>query len=599
MFFRKILLSVIALTCSCNLVPAILIKGDIDSATASFSFALGPHVFSQARGFLYVTAGEEKTDNEFAVSLAGSNTDRFFALAEPIVTLNGEKDQPNPITGAAIDHIDLMGDLPFVVKKNDADKVFYFSRVSPVVNEEIPQEESADSASKDAEEKSSASDKNEENNESHGTRLVESPVANDAKGDPTTGIIGIVGGEIDGNMRNFYAVVKPSVGVFGDDGSGVAVGQFAYGGKQEEESELLDALKAETKQRGGKIVPFEQTEEELALETITFFDASNGTFDGNKAAPLDRTSDSLAISSALASIADDPIKPLFVETLKTLYVPLRVTAGAGGARGIALGRIEGTTLDFKPIAPDSAFGADNIVGSSTPGATVSMLAIRATFTSTALPYIIVVGGVGSPAAVSKKVFALPIVNEKEKAELGVIAKKDQTPIFTPGGEPNGFREPAVTVADMPDPTDAAAMVGGGDAPGVVTDIVVATDAVFVSVKDSMGRDAGLFYSQALFDDLGRIRVWTDWQRVGGPDSASDMQGLAYDRLRIDFWFLPLDGTDPSKTVFRTRWDLAEDEKNTALGMTLSSLFSEVSSGIQDLKSYPEHTQGSPQTPTNN
>ena len=129
MFFKKAFFVAVVLTCSSNLIPAILIKGDIDSTTKSFSFDLGPHIFSQAKRTLFVTAAEEKADNEFAVAFSGPNSDRFLAVAIPTVTLNGEKDQPDPITGAAIDHIDLMNNHPLVVKQNDADKVFYFNRI--------------------------------------------------------------------------------------------------------------------------------------------------------------------------------------------------------------------------------------------------------------------------------------------------------------------------------------------------------------------------------------------------------------------------------------------------------------------------------------
>jgi len=594
MSFKKIVFFIVALTGVHNAFPALLIKGDIDSTTESFSFKLGPHILAQTNGVFFATAAEEKADNEFAVSLAGPDNDHFFALAVPIVTLNNIPNQPNPLTGAAIDHLDLMGILPLVVKKNDADKVFYFSRLRPASQEEIPQEES--DVSKEASKKKKDTSKKIEEAEDNGTRIIESPIANDANGDPTQGILGIVGGAILGKKRKFYAVVQPKGGVFGDDGSGVAVGQFFHTGENAEEESTDKKTEAKDKKGTKEKEEKKKLKEELD-EEITFFDAVTGTFNGNKAAPLDRTSDALGLSNPLTSIKDDPIKPLFIETLKTLYVPLQVTAGVGGARGIALGRTHARKVTFKAIAPDSAFGADNIVGSNVSGTDVSLFAVRATMTSTALPYIIVVGGVGSPVAVSKSVFALPIVNKKEENQLGVIAKKDQTPIYTPGGNPNLFGEPAVTEADMPSPTDAAALVGGGDAPGVVTDIVVATDAVFISVKDAMGVDGGLFYSQALFDDLGRIRAWTAWQRVGGPDAAQDTQGFAYDRFRVNFWFMPLDGTDPSKTVFRTCWDTVDDENNTVLSMTLTNLFSDVASGIQDLKSYPEDNQGFSQQAT--
>ena len=132
-------------------------------------------------------------------------------------------------------------------------------------------------------------------------------------------------------------------------------------------------------------------------------------------------------------------------------------------------------------------------------------------TSTGLSYLVVFGGHGLPHETRRKLFALPIVNDYLHPYAGMLANKNSVPISQFGEkkpfrfEKRFFTEPAIKPGDLFEETDAAARIGGS----VVLDddirqVIVAGDAVYIVVKNN------IYYSQALFDEYGRIKCWTDW-----------------------------------------------------------------------------------------
>lgn len=305
---------------------------------------------------------------------------------------------------------------------------------------------------------------------------------------------------------------------------------------------------------------------------------------GNRAAALDITSDFLKINSDLAAIGQ-VVDMHWFNQLGRLYVALQITGGAGGTdggRAIAMGRIvqelvsstndKGETVSqlqnvrfvLEEIAPAAAFdGLNQIVGAVGPDVQVSIHKIRGMFASTSIPYLIGVGGVGAPENTQRTVFALPLViSNKDQSKIGTIAKKDATPedFFGKTSGSNisvflsrGITQQASVPADMPLATDAAVQVGGGNLlNGDIVDLQVYQDTVWVTVQDADGNQLpGIFYSHALFDEEGKIKAWTIWQREAG--TVDKVSGMEFDALSANKTFLSADASGNIRTVNRTQW----------------------------------------------
>ncbi len=148
-------------------------------------------------------------------------------------------------------------------------------------------------------------------------------------------------------------------------------------------------------------------------------------------------------------------------------------------------------------------------------------------------------------------------------------------------------EAASNPEDLYNDTDLAAQVGGGAVlPGNITDIDVAFDAVFVSVSSDnvQTEKSGIFHSQAIFDDSGKIIGWTKWARAAL--NASDVAGFSFNPISADFWSIVLN-KDPNNnikntnTIFRTRWSQAD----TNLERLISQQFLKEQAGVQGLSEF--------------
>ncbi len=171
--------------------------------------------------------------------------------------------------------------------------------------------------------------------------------------------------------------------------------------------------------------------------------------------------------------------------------------------------------------------------------TLQTTKVRTMHTSTGLIYLILGGsGIGTSVP-TNNVYAIPLVYGSTNATWDGLPAN--TTIFTNGA----FLTPVtqITVAELITTSSAAALVGGfvgtdpnnatgislpcnpgtADTDGVVTsyitDMYVDNDAVFVAVNDTSATgssplsESGIFKSQAVFNDLGQIDHWTDWQKV--------------------------------------------------------------------------------------
>lgn len=259
-------------------------------------------------------------------------------------------------------------------------------------------------------------------------------------------------------------------------------------------------------------------------------------------------------ATALTMIGANPAF-CFDEQLNRLYVGIQATATASGGAGQTSGicavgiypvSLVGTTItvgaQLVPAgsATDMAnvFSAtDKIVGISqnNTASSASILKLRTMHTSTGMAYLIVNGNIGASATaglalqVANQVFAVPLVNGTPTAtnDVGTFANINS----------GSHSTKAAATGDMITSITAASQVGGSlngavaaTAPisvsGSISDIYVDGDAVYVATTGTPSaiNEPGLWKSQAVFNDLGQIDHWTDWQKVAPNDLGGTQAG---------------------------------------------------------------------------
>ncbi len=268
------------------------------------------------------------------------------------------------------------------------------------------------------------------------------------------------------------------------------------------------------------------------------------------------------------------INPAFCydEQLQRLYVGIQGTVAANATPsvnglvgvGIYPVTISGTAVtvgaQLLPAGiPTGTAGADmaavfsgltNIVGvsQSNGNSACTILKLQTMHTSTGMPYLIVNGNAGTTTTagtavqVAKNIFAVPLVNGTPDATNSVgcfanVQSGDHTLRASAAG-------------DLVVSTSAAAKVGGtgvlpvafGTSGAVaVTDMYVDNDAVYVATgvqalgtTISSTTETGLWKSQAVFNTLGQIDHWTDWQKVAPNDMGGAVNPGVGNDPRIDF-----------------------------------------------------------------
>ncbi len=394
---------------------------------------------------------------------------------------------------------------------------------------------------------------------------------------------------IEGSKDFAFAAVKPNGGgQFGDAGSGIAA----------------VILGTQTRTSG---------EQEGVFPVFLQLDAPTGLAgrpDGVRAAALDVTSSQLAIGSPLASIGQ-VVDMAWSPQLRRLFIALRVEGGPGlvdGARALAVGRIVINEQDHKffieQFAPASLFdgAADQIVGETGSGASVSLHFVRSMFTSTAFSYLVVVGDVGLPADTKRRVYALPLTASENASLQGTLADKDAQPqtLYASDGAfvERYITKPATTPAEATRSTEPAAQVGAGELPfGDIADVCVYGDTVFVSVEDpaaGMGSDPdqipGIFYSQAIFNPNGTIKAWTQWQRAVATSARTINSG--FDALGGGISFIERTSVHGGDIVRRTVWgEGSATEGQGLLNQFALRYFAEPQGGVMGLFDLPVSTPG--------
>lgn len=238
--------------------------------------------------------------------------------------------------------------------------------------------------------------------------------------------------------------------------------------------------------------------------------------------------------------------------------------GPSGGKSVVVARVNSSgVITYENIAPDSAFAlgnTDNMVGVLDASAqSLSINKLRIMHASTGPSYMIINGGNGTAATTGNQIYALPLVDDASNISAqGTLAKKD-APLTN-----FKFTVPASSNADLPLDTERAVVVGAATLPiqasSAISDMIVIGDTVYVSssMDQTALDDSGIFYSQALFDETGKIIAWTPWTKKVFPVAAfagnpipNTVQGFEVDAVTNQIWAID---AETYRSVVITTWE---------------------------------------------
>jgi len=469
---------------------AFIVNGDNTAGNTTFTFKIGPTFYDVATQQFYVGAAQAVAGNSYALaySTLGAN---FIPQTPATVTVNGAANSPNPVNGQQVTLLTVANDSSSLLPA-------LVTANSPAQIAAVPDPRNT----------------------------FTTPNLNDANGAVSAGIVGLTGGITTPGYAGHYliAAVSPNGGTFGASGSGLAL--------------VLS---------NGR--------------TLITFNATTGQ-PGNQALPFDTTTSALAIGAPLVSMGSQPAMT-FDNDLECFFITVTTqasAAGGAGQRGVVVGQIINNVITLTPIAPDAAFvGTTHKIVGGGAGTSSTIYAVQTLRTSTRLPYLVVAGGTGDT---TNMVYAVPLTAN------GTLAVYSSTPVdkfrvdYPHQFIKRAYPAAAQTPDDLLNDTDAAAVVGAGPLPipssATVTRLIALNDAVYASIENDYNggttplTQPGLFYSQAIFDSLGRIAGWSAWARISG--SAVPLQDFAVDPKQNRFWLVPYSsGISGSQTVQLTTW----------------------------------------------
>jgi hypothetical protein len=194
-----------------------------------------------------------------------------------------------------------------------------------------------------------------------------------------------------------------------------------------------------------------------------------------------------------------------------------------------------------------------------PESDLSVHRLAVLHASTGPSYLIVNGGNGTRATTANLIYALPLVDNPGSPNNGAFADVNSALV-------NGkFVVPAVNPGDLATNDDDAAFVGAGPFPIQIqgndiqiSDMVVVGDTVYASSAEPLSSltESGIFYSQAIFDETGKIIRWTPWTKRSFPyngflNNSPQVSFFGVDATTGDVW--AVDGVTVT-SVMVTSWD---------------------------------------------
>lgn len=396
----------------------------------------------------------------------------------------------------------------------------------------------------------------------------------DAAGKPSAGIVTLEGTQ--GLQNGVFAAVKPEKGIFGQQGSGIALVSFG--------SVEMEKHKKKSTEWHFNQIPLGHTPQLTSAH------------------PIDVTTKAAAIGNHLAHVGQT-IALHWNGTLQRLFVGLDVTAGdeqSDGACALLVGKMIAHTcpasetapsythqcLDLKPCIAHTAVvdRSSTIIATRAPGSRVVIHQITSFKTSTDLWYVVTVGGCADNQMTQHTVTALPLNVDGQQA--GTIAALEQEPetFFGPKENPTFrgrvMRKKTETAEQASLSNNRCVQVGAGPLlAGPITDIFADHDAIFAVVAGEQP-DAGVYHSQALFDGKGVIKGWTAWRQVYQSDDAY-LQAAFYDNLGGSFTLLSRSHNADERAILKkTIWGNGDPKRHAGLVSFLRDTYTKETAGIR-------------------
>jgi|GEM_PF-859169 len=299
-----------------------------------------------------------------------------------------------------------------------------------------------------------------------------------------------------------------------------------------------------------------------------------------------------------------------------MYVGLDVISGTVGTDcAVGLFTVTGTnstdevagTLTPASVLPDSVAqdtGVTTVVSVQGANKQVAIRNVTTTYTSTGFGYLIVSRDAGTGGSL-QSIYAMPMVTmPSTNSDFGKIAKFDSVEtLFKLIGvvyRQQGFSEIIDDASEINihgSSTVVDRLLVGGTIPPVaagqhVKQLIAQGDSVYIVIQDEfgVGTTPGIFTSQALFDDTGRIASWTRWQRVVGTDD----QVLFAMNNKVSgstmFVSAPVSATTPVfDTIQQTTWN--SNSTLEAFSSKVTSYLPKNNGGVQGNFPFPSNTSG--------
>lgn len=525
---------------ACTSMANVIVPGNHADPRFSFPF-LTTYTTNNSGQLLYVGAAGENS-KEFAISIASTsplvkNGNSFKNFIKEKIKLNGAADKPNPLLNAHINHLSMME-----VAKNFGSMSEYLIAVTAQEPATVYLFENGESLLSSTAPDATIPD-------------LKNPVIH-----TTSEIISMVTGG-----SSIFAAVKPhDSNTFGDLGSGIATItlQTKEVTKKKEDPEKKDSAEKKNvsvqKNSSEKKDASVKEAEEPKVTINLFAPVTTCAFalDNNiKALKIENNEEPIAI-------LNNAVILYWHATLQRLFIGLQVTPNA---HSLLVGHLENNILNVRTAVPRTVFtDTDNaLIGSKNTHSSIHE--INSLCTSTHRHYLIVRGGTDEAEHTRNSIYALPlIVQSPHKILVGTMACAHAL----------CATEAATTPEDMTTANNPAALIGSGSLPLAYGDVIkmdIKGDTVFVATKLPATTAAsditgGIFYSQALFDNQGAIKRWTEWQRYTGSTDALCGMVVNNKTGHITTLSTTNNSTDNTTetTVLQTEWGAGSDHYSAHL-----------------------------------
>jgi hypothetical protein len=531
----------------------------IRDTNRSFSFPIHSHLGISDGLIVGAATGESK---DFALSIFDFVENVFKPYAHKKVMLNGLADQDGPLFNNVISFLALISEKTAAFCLQSDPKRIFMATFPDF------------------------------------SQILSGPVIKDANDkEIDSQIVALAGGQ----NYAFAAVKGASQKEFGAGASGIAVFTVHAETKEVElTAQQYEALKKEVQENGD-----EQHIESFTKE-ITIKDGKHTRKITEKKlqqiyfAQLSCASDCIKIGTDCREVEIGAMH--WCPNLNRLYIGINMRGNqesSDGACGILVGRMENSKFILSP------FISCDLVCENLQNQNNSIRQLRSMLTTTILDYLIVHRGNGLPEQTSACVFALPIVNfhgidgkvvQDRIAVHGTIAKDNEKPVEAFSATDRAqlylgrhFNAIPQSSGDFVIDVNQRAHVGGGPlVAGPIEDIFVKDDSVYAIVNNPRhGQQAGVYYSQAIFDRNGVIAAWTAWQP----------KAIMHDETISGMTIVPAQGSlivasgedeNSVQTVKRTAWLDSKTGELQELGALIEQHFPKKFGGIQGMFDYDDY-----------